>query len=70
MSQENENSVKVNSNNGHCLRCKRPLKNPIYRKIGYGKVCLGKCSTITVEEKTRLETLIKTLQLEKKNEKK
>ena len=26
----------------HCSRCKRALKNPIYRRIGMGKICLSK----------------------------
>lgn len=25
-----------------CLRCGRKLKNPVYRKLGYGKVCWEK----------------------------
>ena len=34
-----------------CLRCHRKLKNPEYRKIGYGKICLEKSKN---SEKSRL----------------
>lgn len=27
-----------------CLRCNRPLKNPRYREIGYGKICFAKAA--------------------------
>ena len=30
------------SEHNHCNRCRRRLKNPKYRKIGYGAVCLRK----------------------------
>ena len=35
--QENENL-----DHNYCLRCGRKLKNPEYRKIGYGPICYEK----------------------------
>ncbi len=39
-----ESPIKGGGESSNCSRCKRPLKNPIYRKIGMGKICLGKSS--------------------------
>lgn len=37
-----EGNISHNGGSSHCNRCRRPLKNPIYRRIGMGKICLGK----------------------------
>ena len=34
-----------------CSRCKRNLKNPIYVKIGMGKVCIAKSKAISEKER-------------------
>ena len=34
----------------YCLRCGRRLKNPEYKKLGYGKICYEK-SKVEIEER-------------------
>jgi hypothetical protein len=74
MSNNAEQPITVIPEHEHnnCLRCNRRLKNPIYRKIGYGKICLGKCTTITLEQKSQLEAqmlqLLAQARMVKKNE--
>jgi hypothetical protein len=53
-----------------CLRCHRKLKNPIFQRIGYGKICLSKCMTLSLEEKEKLTQQMNKLLLELKEEKK
>lgn len=51
-----------------CQRCHRVLKNPVYQRIGYGKVCLGK-APISTQEKELLEQQMNDLLEELKKEK-